>query len=135
MGGFWVWVWAGWKWWGSMWGGPGPLGRLPFLGARAPEIDPEHFDRALALGDEADDGPHQHRFALARAPDEAENLAAKYVERKLIEDAGAAEAHDEIAHPDGNAVGGGRHFAISRSRRRTSRTGRPTRCRERCIWP
>src|SRR5262249_47664364 len=106
---------------------PAPLSRAALLVAGAAEIDPEHLDRALALGDEPDDGAHQHRLALPRAADEAEHFPAMDVERELIEDARAAEADDKVAHPDRHAVRLRAHRVISRSRRRTWRTSRRAR--------
>ena len=42
----------------------------------------------------------KHRFARARAADEAEDLAAEDVERQMVDDRRGAEADDEVAHAD-----------------------------------
>ena len=54
--------------------------------------------RPLALGEQADDGAQQDRLAAARSADEAQNLAAAYIERQMIEHDAIAEADNEVAH-------------------------------------
>ena len=51
-------------------------------------------------GLQADDRAHQHRFAGARAADDADDFAAPHIEIEAIMDDLVAEAIDQPAHPD-----------------------------------
>src|SRR6202022_1129183 len=79
---------------------PAPLDAAPRRGACGVEVDAEHFDAAADLGDEADDGAGQHRFAGAGRTDEAQNFAALDVEIEPVQHLGRAELHRDIANPD-----------------------------------
>ena len=92
---------------------PAPLDRTPLVVVDGAEIGAEHFDAAVALGQQPDDGAHQHRLAGARAADEAEDLAFEHVERRVIEHGRFAEADDEIAHADHGGVAGHAHIPIA----------------------
>src|SRR5262245_20952054 len=63
-------------------------------------IAPEQLDFAHVRLDQAGDDPEQHRFALARAADDGEDLAAIDVEIEPIPNLIAAEALGEPADAD-----------------------------------
>src|SRR5688500_15895757 len=67
----------------------------------------EHLDLALVGCLEADDRPHQHRLAGARAADHAEDLAALDVEVQALVDDLVAEAVAQPANGDDRL---GAHF-------------------------
>jgi hypothetical protein len=70
----------------------------------------EHFDRPARLLHEAKDRAGQHRLALPRAADEAEDLAAHHIEVEPVHDHLLAEGDLEVAHADNDLArraGGG----------------------------
>src|SRR5262245_2840137 len=78
------------------------------------EIDVQHLDGALALGDETDDGAQEHRLAAAGPANQTQDLAPLDVERQSVEHQLPAEAHDQVAHTNdyvGHAVHPG-HMSI-----------------------
>src|SRR3984957_9582315 len=92
---------------------PAPLDRAQLFIVDGGEVGAEHFDAAVALGQQPDDGAHQHRLAGARAADEAEDLAFEHVERRAVEHGRVAEADGEIAHADHGGVAGHAHIPIA----------------------
>ena len=67
------------------------------LPCRVRGIDAQHLDGALGVPIEADDGAQQHGFAGSRPADQADNLAAKYVEIEIVVDDVVAELRAHAA--------------------------------------
>ena len=83
-----------------------------------------------AARQQTDDCAHEHRFAGARAADEAEDLAAIDVEIDMVEHDVVAEADHQVAHLDDDLLAVAarvRHRFTSRSRRRRWRKSRRAR--------
>jgi len=59
-----------------------------------------HLDLTLLARYEADDGPHQDRFAADGGADQAKDLATAHVEVKMIDHDMAAESDQEIMYAD-----------------------------------
>src|SRR6266850_5696209 len=71
-----------------------------------------HLDLTALPRDQPDDGPHQHRLAAAGSADQAENLAASYVQREAIDHDVATKANHEIPHANGKLSRGFLHYYI-----------------------
>src|SRR5580693_1832265 len=67
----------------------------------------------MALGQQPDDGAHQHRLAGARAADKAEDLAFEHIERRAVEHGCVAETDSEIAHADHGGVARHAHIPMA----------------------
>ena len=79
---------------------PAALDLAPRFGRELVEVLAEHLDAAGPLGNEAEDGPGEHRFALSGAADEAEDLAPVNVEIEPLQDQALAEADLDRADAD-----------------------------------
>ena len=67
------------------------------LPCRLAGIDAQHLDGPLGRVVEADDGAQQHGFAGTRTADQADNLAAEYVEIEIVVDDVVAELRAHAA--------------------------------------
>ena len=104
---------------------PVPCHRVGVLRGRTVRIHGEELDAATALRNEPDDGAQQHRLAAAGRADDAEDFAARKVERQVIEHDLIAETDHEITRPDHHLVGC--HPLTFRSMRKRPRTRRRAR--------
>jgi hypothetical protein len=86
--------------------------------AQMRHIVAQHVDAARVGPLEPDYGAQQHRFAAARAADDAQHLAAPDIEIEAVVDRLRAEPRHQPAHPDDDIVGARRHRHIFSSENR-----------------
>ena len=72
----------------------------PVLRTELVDVVAEDLDRARLLGNEAEDGSGQDRFACAGSADEAKHFAAIEIEIESVHDEAIPEPDLEAADPD-----------------------------------